>query len=718
MVLAAVRAKNRYPVSRTQEVVEQRGRWLIPDHYRWLENSSSLEVKSWIRKQNDMARGYLDGELRDSLIERLDGLPETPFFGEIICARHGRAFQLRQDGNKPFHVLHYSDVIDGSIAFGEWKPVLDPNTFSRDSSMALHSIFPSQVGKKVAFTVTKHGSDVTDIRVLDVESGEVLKDKVGNVVFTSVQWKQDEGGFYYTSWPAPYLVKSPRSVGQVFYHALGTPQSEDTEIFGRGLGSGKTTSVHGSDDHRYLMIHVSDNMHVDSYYMRLGEKGMPKVKPLHIGMNTVFFAVDIDENHAYAYTNIDAPKGRIIKVNLKAPSARNWETIVEEQDETLHSFIARCTNGDILAKYIDDGGKTTLKLFNKGGRLTSEVIANGIGTMNLFYYYPSMKIVAVSESSPIRPTGHYHLDMRTGEMDVIEESRFNFDFSNMMVKELPYQSKDGTYIKMTMVHKRGISLDGRNPTILYGYGGFNLAIEPEFESKILPFLEDGGVYVKAHIRGGGEGGEKWYMDGIHKNRQNSFDDFIAAAEFLIAQGYTSSDKLAVWGRSNGGWLATAFAVQRPDLCKAVIAEVPVTDLYRGDLYDIGILCRNEFGNPHSQRELNFILPVSPLHNVREGVAYPAVLLVSGELDTRAHPMHARKFAAALQNSTSSDNPVLLVTQMKAGHSSHENGGNGMGLTSERETSWIADCLTFVYTTLGVMPTTQKDVSIVPLRRAG
>lgn len=689
------------PLTRSEDATLIMHSKAVLDPYRWLNDSDSAEVRRWVTEQNNYTRGYFDrSKIREHLRRRLQELEDVahidrpvPMVTELPSGKL-RYFQTRQMPDEEYPVLYYMDGIDG-----EPKVAVDPNKFKGKGKNPMISWFPYDDGSMVAFAISDQGRDVTTIRVMDLETGKLLKDKIENVTFASVEWDWDKKGFYYSRWPDVKNNPQPKRVNHVYYHKMGTAQDKDKAVFGKGLGAQKSCHVDMDAEGRFLFIYVSDNVNNEVYYKKLRTNASPEIKVLIGGKDAEFFVSDVVDNKAYVLTNYQAPNYRVISFDLDRPSERNWRTVVRESDVPIADIHRH--DGRLMVKYLRDG-YTEMRAYTLSGKFIRDIDLPIKGHATLPFagagddaYFTASSLVRAPQTYVMNYDDY---SVRKYKQKDVPKSP-ELDMSNFVMRQVWCTSADGTKFPMFMAYKKGVERNGNNPVLLYGYGGFNLASEPEFNNQvhsIVPFLEDGGVYVVANIRGGGEYGTQWYKSGIHSDKQKSYDDFIAAAEWLIEKEWTNSQRLAITGRSNGGLLTAAVMAQRPDLFRAVVSEMPATDMIYEGGYDIFPLCRKEFGDPAVPEDFDFLIKYSPYHNIRQGTRYPSLLVIGGENDTRCDPLHARKFAAIVQNSTSSDNPVLLLIQKGLGH-----GGSTLPPAKSQQLEWTADWLTFIYEELGM-----------------
>lgn len=688
----------------------------VKDPYAWMNDSQSRRVKEWTSKQDAYTRSLLDGSLRENIRSRLGAIESGAEIEGVYSAVDAlpsgkyRYFQMRRLPGDEYKVLYYMDGIDG-----EAKIAIDPNRLSKDKKTAVIEFFPNDNGTLVAFAASRHNNDDTTIRIFDLERGKMLGDRIEHVTFASIAWIGSEG-FYYSKWPDLKNYPDGKKVHQVYYHTLGTPSSKDKPVFGKGLGAEKACSVGTDTDGGHLFIYVSDNVNNDVYYKNLHKNASPEIKVLVEGRESEFFVMDKWGDRWRALTSDGAPNYKVVSFSMNSHTDRGWKTVIPEMEVPVVNYTYY--NHKIILEY-SNNAFTELCVFSIDGRFIGKVEL----PMKGYCEIPDVSKVAKEStrlifrmSSPVHPPEFYEFNYNT-----LKAKKFRLksapkskriDMSNFEYKQVWCDSPDGTRFPMFMVNKKGIEKNGKNPVILTGYGGFNTVMTPEFDSHIIPFLEDGGIWCTANIRGGGEYGRDWYFAGINKNKQKSYDDFIASAEWLIKNGYTNSERLAIWGRSNGGLLTAAVMVQRPDLFRAVVSEMPLTDLIGADRFDIGPLCRKEYGDPKVPDEFASMIKYSPYHNVKKGEKYPSLLVIGGEYDTRCDPLHARKFAAMVQDSTGSQNPVLLLMQKDIGH-----GGSTMPVKKSQQLDWTSDWMAFVYKELGMDREVRRG-QLEKLKRAG
>lgn len=652
-----------YPQAHKSDVVDEYHGTPVPDPYRWLEDPDSPETRAWIEAENEVTFGYL-GEIsnRKRIRERLTELwdyekYDTPF------KRGGRYFYRRNDGLQNQYVLYSATSLDA-----EPKVLIDPNTLSEDGTVALAGYSVSDDGRRLAYALSKSGSDWQEWYVRDIETGEDLTDHVQWSKFSGASWTRDGQGFYYSRYDEPDEESKFRDLNyyqKLYYHRVGTPQSADQLVYERpdqkewGFGGSVT------DDGRYLIISVWKGTERKNlvFYKDLQSPGSPVVE-LISEFEAQFNFIDNDGSLFWFRTDLDAPRGRVLAIDLNHPGRDHWKEVIPEARETLRSVNA--VNHTFVASYLKDAC-TQVKMFDLKGSFSRELALPGIGSAGGFGGKRSDTETFYSFTGYSTPTTIYRYDFTTGESSLFRRPDVKFNPDDFVTKQVFYTSKDGTRVPMFITHKAGLKTDGNNPTYLYGYGGFNIAITPSFSVSNLVWMEMGGVLAVANIRGGGEYGRAWHEAGMKLNRQNVFDDFIAAAEWLVDNKYTQPQKLAIGGGSNGGLLVGACITQRPDLFGAALPSVGVLDMLRFHKFTIGWAWVSDYGSPDNPDEFKALYAYSPLHNLKPGTSYPAVMITTADHDDRVVPAHSFKFAAALQEAQAGDAPVLIRIETKAGH---------------------------------------------------
>ncbi|MEQ8464275.1 prolyl oligopeptidase family serine peptidase [Coleofasciculus sp. E1-EBD-02] len=652
-----------YPTTRQADQVDDYHGTKVADPYRWLEDPDSDETKAWVEAQNKVTFGYLeDIPQRESLKQRITKLWNYEKYG-IPYKEGNRYFYFKNDGLQNQSVLYTLTSLDG-----EPRVLIDPNTLSEDGTIALSGIAISDDGNRMAYGLSTSGSDWQEWKVRDVETGDDLSDHLKWVKFSGASWTTDNQGFFYSRYDEPNDATKLEDINyyhKLYYHKLGTDQSDDQLIYHRP--DQKEWMFNGSvtEDGHYLIIYVSQGTDPKNlvFYKDLQNPDSPIVE-LISEFEANFSLIDNDGSIFWVQTDLDAPRGRVIAIDIHNPGRENWQEIIPQAEETLEDVGV--LNNQFVADYLKDA-RSSIKIFDLNGAFVREVELPGIGSAGGFggkRYDTETFYVFTSFTTPATI---YRYDMVTGERSLFRQPTVDFDPTQYETRQVFYQSKDGTQVPMFITHKKGLALDGNNPTYLYGYGGFNVSLTPSFSISNLVWMEMGGVYAIPNLRGGGEYGEDWHQAGIKLNKQNVFDDFIAAAEWLIENKYTRPQKLAIGGGSNGGLLVGACMTQRPDLFRAALPSVGVLDMLRFHKFTIGWAWCSDFGSPENLEEFQALYAYSPLHNLKPGTAYPATLITTADHDDRVVPAHSFKFAAALQAAHSGDNPVLIRIETKAGH---------------------------------------------------
>lgn len=652
-----------YPTTRQADQVDDYHGTKVADPYRWLEDPDSDETKAWVEAQNKVTFGYLeDIPQRESLKQRITKLWNYEKYG-IPYKEGNRYFYFKNDGLQNQSVLYTLTSLDG-----EPRVLIDPNTLSEDGTIALSGIAISDDGNRMAYGLSTSGSDWQEWKVRDVETGYDLSDHLKWVKFSGASWTTDNQGFFYSRYDEPNdatKLEDANYYHKLYYHKLGTDQSDDQLIYHRP--DQKEWMFNGSvtEDGHYLIIYVSQGTDPKNlvFYKDLQNPDSPIVE-LISEFEANFSLIDNDGSIFWVQTDLDAPRSRVIAIDIHNPGRENWQEIIPQAEETLEDVGV--LNNQFVADYLKDA-RSSIKIFDLNGAFVREVELPGIGSAGGFggkRYDTETFYVFTSFTTPATI---YRYDMVTGERSLFRQPTVDFDPTQYETRQVFYRSKDGTQVPMFITHKKGLTLDGNNPTYLYGYGGFNVSLTPSFSISNLVWMEMGGVYAIPNLRGGGEYGEDWHQAGIKLNKQNVFDDFIAAAEWLIENKYTRPQKLAIGGGSNGGLLVGACMTQRPDLFRAALPSVGVLDMLRFHKFTIGWAWCSDFGSPENLEEFQALYAYSPLHNLKPGTAYPATLITTADHDDRVVPAHSFKFAAALQAAHSGDNPVLIRIETKAGH---------------------------------------------------
>ncbi len=641
----------------------------VADPYRWLEDADAADTRDWIDAQNCVTFAYLGSiPARDQIRHRLTELWNYPKYGTPF--REGkRYFFYKNDGLQNQYVLYKQESLDG-----EPSVLFDPNTWSDDGTVALTSLAFSEDGSVVTYGIAASGSDWREFKVRNVATGEDYADHLRWIKFSGASWTHDGAGFFYSRYPTPGDADTLRSTNldqTLYYHRLGTEQADDALIYGRPDQPEWGFSGEVTHEGRYLILYVWHGTDERNriYYMDLEDAAHPRLDGEVIRLLDDFDAsysvVGNDGPVFYVLTNNEAPRYRLVAIDTDHPGPEHWREIIPEQGDVLESV--EIIHDTFVAEYLHDA-HTRIALYQMDGRYLQDLELPTLGSVGPVRGEREDAEMFYSFTSFLYPTTVFRYDFTSGEASVFKSPEIDFDPSGYETAQVFYESKDGTRIPMFITHKKGIALDGSNPTFLYGYGGFNISRKPSFSISNLVWLEMGGVYASANLRGGGEYGEEWHQAGMLENKQNVFDDFIAAAEYLIAQGYTSSEKLAIGGASNGGLLVGATLNQRPDLFGAALPAVGVMDMLRFHKFTIGWAWVSDYGSPDDPEMFPYIRAYSPYHNIRE-TDYPAVMVSTADHDDRVVPGHSFKYAAALQAANTSEEPILIRIQTKAGHGS-------------------------------------------------
>jgi prolyl oligopeptidase len=653
-----------YPPSKKVEQVDDYHGIKVADPYRWLEDADSPETKAWVEAQNKVTFGFLESiPERARLRERLTQLWNYEKFG--VPFREGdRYFFTRNDGLQNQSVLYVGRTPDDPQA----RVLLDPNTLSADGTVALTNYAVSDDGKLLAYGLATAGSDWNEWRVRNVETGEDLPDRLQWVKFSGASWTKDGRGFFYSRYDEPKegnLLQSTNYYQKLYYHCVGTPQSADELVYERRDHKEWGFGGYVTDDGRYLGIVVTMGTSPKNLFF-YKDLTNPEAKVVELIPDFIadFTPVGNDGTTFYFRTDWEAPRGRLIAIDATRPERANWREIIPQSRDTLEAV--RWVGGRFIALYLSDA-KTQVRMFDREGKFVQEIALPGIGTAVGFGGKPEATETFYAFTSFTQPTSIYRYDFATGKSTLLRQPKVAFDPGAYVTQQVFYKSKDGTRIPMFIVHRKGLRRDGKNPTLLYGYGGFNISLTPSFSPARIAWLEMGGVLAIPNLRGGGEYGEEWHQAGTKLKKQNVFDDFIAAAEWLIREKYTQPARLAIQGGSNGGLLVGACMTQRPELFGAALPAVGVLDMLRFNKFTIGWAWESDYGSPQNPEEFKALYAYSPLHNLKPGTRYPATLITTADHDDRVVPAHSFKFAAALQAAHKGDAPVLIRIETRAGH---------------------------------------------------
>ncbi len=676
-----------YPATRSEAVVETLHGESVADPYRWLEDGDSAETNAWTEAQNRFTATYLERiPSRAAIRARLEQLLSIGVLSAPTPVG-GRYLYQRRDGRQNQPVLYVRDSLQGPD-----RVAVDPNALNAAGTTALDWYHPSENGRLLAYGLSENGTEESTLHVLDLETGRILPDRISRTRAADVAWLPDAGGFYYTRYPEPGTVP-PEELQYhraVYFHRLGDDPSADAPIF-KPKEKEYWPGVGLSPDGRWLLISVARTFDQSDLYLQDREAG-GALAPVVEGLEALFEGQIVGDRF-YIRTNLEAPTYRVYLTSPLRPSREHWREIIAPRPEAVLDGVL--VVGSRLALSYLERASSRLRLADLDGQKVSEIALPAIGSLfgwggewdgdELFFGFSSFTV----------PPSVYRVDLANGEQSLWRRVECDLDPAAFESEQVSYPSRDGTPISMFLVHPRGMARDGNRPTYLTGYGGFNISMTPTFSRSLLLWLEQGGVLAIPNLRGGGEYGETWHQAGMLRTKQNTFDDFIAAAEWLIRQGYTRPERLAAAGGSNGGLLMGAALTQRPDLFGAMLVQVPLLDMLRYHRFRIARLWIPEYGSPDDPTAFAWLRAYSPYHHVRPGTRYPAVLLATAEGDTRVDPMHARKMAARLQAATGSDRPVLLRLETRAGH--------GAGKPLSKIEDELTDTWSFVFAELGMDP---------------
>lgn len=671
--------KLKYPETRKSDKIDNYFGTPVSDPYNWLEDDHSEETKQWVEAQNKVTSEYLRKiPYRDKIKARIKEIFNYEKYS-VPGKEADIYFFTKNDGLQNQSVLYMQKDLNATPEL-----LLDPNKLSPDGTVALTAMSVSKDGKYLAYGTAGGGSDWNDFYVMEIDGRKKLNDHLKWIKFSGISWYKN--GFFYSRFPQPEgsALSSENEYQKIYYHQIGADQSEDKLIY-EDLKNPKiyhTADV--TDDERYLVITGSKGTHGNTLYVRdLAAGENSELIPLVTDYENDHSVLDNLGDRLLVYTNLDAPKYRLIAVDPKDP--KNWKDVIPQSNEVLEGVSI--VGGRIFAKYMKDAS-SVVKVFDENGKFLHRVKLPAIGTAGGFYGKKEDKETFYSFTSFTYPTVIYKYNIATNTSEVFKKPDVKFNPSDYVVKQVFYPSKDKTKIPMFIIHKKGIQLNSKNPAYLYGYGGFNISITPSFDASRIVFLENGGVMAIANLRGGGEYGEDWHKAGMLSKKQNVFDDFISAAEYLIKQKYTSSSKLAISGRSNGGLLIGACMTQRPDLFKVALPAVGVMDMLKYHKFTIGWGWAVEYGSSDDEQQFKNLYKYSPLHNIKAGVSYPATLVTTADHDDRVVPAHSFKFISELQAKHKGTNPVLIRIDTKAGH--------GAGKPTDKQIEEAADIWSFVF----------------------
>lgn len=659
----------------------------VEDPYRWLEDDLAKNTKEWVKLENKITQDYLSQiPYRDAIKSRLEKLWNYEKFSAPFI-EGDYTYYYKNDGLQNQAVLYRKKGVDGVEEI-----FLDPNKFSNDGTTSLAGLSFSKDGSLVAYQISEGGSDWRKVIVLNTADKSIVGETLIDVKFSGLAWRGNEG-FYYSSYDKPKegsALSAMTDQHKVYFHKLNTPQSSDKLVFGGAIMPRRYVGASLTNDERFLIISAANTTSGNELWVKDLSDPNAKFVAVVDNFNKNHSIIDNDGSKLIIYTELDAPNGRIVTTDFETPTSKDWKTLIAETDQVLSPSTG---GGKIFANYLKDA-TSQVKQYDKSGKLEREVELPGVGTIAGFGAKSDEKDLYYTFTSYINPGTIYKYDIASGTSELYKQPNVQFDPSKYESKQVFYTSKDGTKIPMIITYKKGISLDGNNPTMLYGYGGFNISLTPSFSVANIILLEQGGVYAVANLRGGGEYGENWHVAGTKMQKQNVFDDFIAAAEYLIAEKYTSSERLAISGGSNGGLLVGATMTQRPELVKVAFPAVGVLDMLRYHKFTAGAGWAFDYGTSDDSKEMfEYLHKYSPYHALKPNTSYPATMVLTADHDDRVVPAHSFKFAARLQEYNAGPNPVLIRIDTNAGH--------GAGKSTSMMISESTDKWAFMFQNMGL-----------------
>ena len=682
-----------YPETKTVDVVDTYFGVEVPDPYRWLEDDRSPETAEWVKAQNEVTFAYLKKiPYRDKIKKRLEEL--LNYERVYAPARHGRwYYYYRNDGLQNQNVL-YRKPVEG----GEEEVFIDPNKFREDGTISLAGTSFTKDGSLMAYLISEGGSDWRKAIVLDTDTKQMVGDTLRDIKFSGIAWQGNEG-FYYSSYDKPQgsELTAMTQIHKVYYHKLGSPQAEDQLVFGGEKQPRRYVGAYLTEDERYLVITAAESTSGNELYIKDLQNPQSAFVAVVDNFANDHYVIANEGSTLFIHTNLDAPNNRIVKVDAHDPAPQNWQDVIPENEMVMTATTA----GDKFFTFYLEDAKTKVMQYDMAGNLERTIDLPGIGTARGFGGEKEDTVVYYTFTSFTYPSTIFEYNIASGKSSVYTRPQVDFKPDDYETKQVFYTSKDGTRVPMFIVHKKGLELNGKNPTYLYGYGGFNISLRPSFSASRIVWLENGGVYAQPNLRGGGEYGEAWHLAGTKMNKQNVFDDFIAAGEYLIEEGYTSHDYLAIAGGSNGGLLVGAVLTQRPDLAAVAFPAVGVLDMLRYHKFTAGAGWAFDYGTSEDSKEMfEYLLGYSPLHNIKPGTAYPATLITTADHDDRVVPAHSFKFAATLQKAQAGDKPILIRIETDAGH--------GAGTPISKTIEQTADRYAFAWYNMGYTPPLARE----------
>lgn len=648
-----------YPVSKKVKQVDDYFGVKVEDPYRWLENDNSEETKGWVKSQNEVTFNYLEKiPFREKIRQRLTDIWDYEKYRRPF-KKGDNYYYYKNDGLQEQYVVYKQKYLEG-----ESEVFIDPHTFSVDNSIRLRGLYFSNDDKYCGYAITNSGSDWRDFFVMNAVTREKLSDHLQWIKFSGMAWYKD--GFFYSRYDEPKedeKLKASNEYQKLFYHKLGTNQSEDILVYQDtanpkyGFGSSVT------EDEKYLVIYVWEGTSKNMIYykdLRKDSEILPVIDSFYADH---YFIDNIDNNFLFM-TNYEAPNYKLVLIDPENPTVDNWKTVIPEQKFVMSDV--NYINGKLIIQYLKDA-ISTVSVYNLNGEKEHDIDLPGVGTVYGFSGKRKDTEVFYTFTSYTQPNTVYKYDIINNKSSLLKKPKVNFDIDNFVTKQVFYSSKDGTKVPLFLTYQKDINLKGNNPALLYGYGGFQSPVRPYFNLSIIPLLEKGFIYCVAGLRGGSEYGEEWHKAGMLENKQNVFDDFIYAAKYLFDNGYSSSDKIGIYGASNGGLLVGACMTQKPEMFKVALPAVGVLDMLRFHKFTIGHAWVVEYGSSDDKNQFEYLYEYSPLHNIKTGQKYPATLITTSDHDDRVFPAHSFKFAATLQEKSAGNNPLLIRVDTKLGH---------------------------------------------------
>lgn len=680
-----------YPETKRGETVDDYFGTKVPDPYRWLEDDNSAETKAWVKEENKLTNGYLETiPFREKIRERYTDLWNYPKKSAPFKSG-GVWFQYRNEGLQNQSILYKLSNYDDQ----EGIVFLDPNTFSDDGTVSLSGFEVSDDGKYAAYSISTGGSDWREIKVLDVETGNELDDHINWVKFSGTSWLNS--GFFYSRYPAPAAgdaLKGENKNSQVYFHEVGTQQKEDQLVYEDPTHPDWGFGAYVTEDKKVLILSISESTSGNAFYVKNIQKNKENdfIKVVENFEND-YNVLDHDNGKLLVLTNFNAPNYKVIEIDMARPQQENWKDIIPEKEEVLSNVSI--LNKKIITTYMKDA-HDICRVFNTKGKYLYDIELPVIGSVGGFGGKKEDTFTFYSVSSFTTPSTIYKYEVGTNKSELFQESEINFDYDSYETEQVFYPSNDGTMIPLFIVHSKEMELDGNNPVLLYGYGGFNISLTPSFSMRTTVWLENGGIYAVANIRGGGEYGEKWHEAGTKMNKQNVFDDFYSASKYLIGNGYTNPQKLAIMGGSNGGLLIGAVVNQHPNTFKVAIPAVGVMDMLRYHKFTIGRYWATDYGTSEDSKEMfEYLYNYSPLHNIQGDKEYPATMVLTADHDDRVVPAHSFKYIATLQAYYKGENPQLVRIESDAGH--------GSGKPTSKYIDEYTDIMAFIFYNMGITP---------------